>query len=647
VPQCLACGEQNLEGARFCSACGTALTVEPAVEERKVVSVLFVDLVDFTSRSDQADPEDVRAMLVPYDIRVKSEIESFGGVVEKFIGDAVMAVFGAQVSHGDDAERAVRAGLRVLDAIQELNEEDPALDLTVRAAVNTGEAIVDARQQPDIAQGLAHGDVVNTASRLQTGAPPGRLVVGEETYWATRTVIAYEPVEPILAKGKRKPLAAWLALEALTAPAERAASAAPMVGRDRELELFRRTWESVITERRPDLVTVIGPPGIGKTRLTREFVGLVEPSGTRVLRGRSLPYGGSSGYRAFSQQVKDVAGIFESDPPADARAKLTAAVTELCGSTDGPEVADHLAVLIGLGGDRVADRQPLFFAARRFVEDLASRQPLLLVFEDIHWADASQLDLLESLASRVRDVPVMFLALARPELLDSRPTWGAGLMSHTSMQLYPLSSDEARTLAGHLLPMLSGLRGAADRVVITAEGNPLFIEELVASLAERVDEATEELPTNVRSTIAARLDTLPAAARGALLDAAVIGKVFWRGALQALDATRSAAELEDALDMLESRDFIHRESGSQIQGDHEYLFKHMLIREVAYATLPRAARRGRHAAVARFIESAAGERIEEAAALLAHHWQEAGDVDQAVRFLQLAAEHAAKGWAKG
>jgi class 3 adenylate cyclase/tetratricopeptide (TPR) repeat protein len=646
VPQCLACGEQNPEGARFCSACGTALTVEPAVEERKVVSVLFVDLVDFTSRSDQADPEDVRAMLVPYDIRVKSEIESFGGVVEKFIGDAVMAVFGAQVSHGDDAERAVRAGLRVLDAIQELNKENPALDLTVRAAVNTGVAIVDARQQPDIAQGLAHGDVVNTASRLQTGAPPGRLVVGAETYWATRSVIAYEPIESIQAKGKRKPLAAWLALEALTAPAERVASAAPMVGRDRELELLGRTWESVTTQRRPDLVTVIGPPGIGKTRLTREFVGLVEPSGARVLRGRSLPYGESSGYRAFRQQVKDVAGIFESDPPADARAKLTAVVTELCGPTDGPEVADHLAVLIGLGGDAVADRQPLFFAARRFVEDLATGQPLLLVFEDIHWADASQLDLLESLASRVRDVPVMFLALARPELLDSRPTWGAGLMSHTSMQLYPLSSDEALTLAGHLLPMLSGLQGAADRVVITAEGNPLFIEELVASLTERVDEAIEELPTNVRSTIAARLDTLPAAARGALLDAAVIGKVFWRGALQALDATRSAAELEDALDILETRDFIHRESGSQIQGDHEYLFKHMLIREVAYATLPRAARRERHAAVARFIESAAGERIEEAAALLAHHWQEAGDVDQAVRFLQLAAEHAAKGWAK-
>jgi class 3 adenylate cyclase len=279
VPQCPACGEQNPEGSRYCSACGTALTVEPAAEERKIVSVLFVDLVDFTSRSDQADPEDVRAMLVPYHTRVKSEIESFGGVVEKFIGDAVMAVFGAPVSHGDDAERAVRAGLRVLDAIQELNKENPGLDLTVRAAVNTGEAIVDARQQPDIAQGLAHGDVVNTASRLQTGAPAGRLVVGEETYRATRSVIGYGLLEPMQAKGKRKPLAAWLALEALTAPAERAASAAPMVGRNRELELLRRTWEGVTTDRSPDLVTVIGPPGIGKTRQAPVAVGLAVVEG--------------------------------------------------------------------------------------------------------------------------------------------------------------------------------------------------------------------------------------------------------------------------------------------------------------------------------------------------------------------------------
>ncbi len=268
-----------------------------APEERKVVSILFVDLVEFTSRSDQADPEDVRAMLLPYHTRVKSEIESFGGIVEKFIGDAVMAVFGAPVAHGDDAERAVRAGLRVLEAIEELNREQPELDLTVRAAVDTGEAIVDARSQPDISEGLAHGDVVNTASRMQTGALPGTLIVGEETYRATRTVIEYRPIEPVVAKGKREPLAAWQAMGTLTGPAERAVSATPMVGRDRELGLLRTTWEAVLRERRPHLVTVVGPPGIGKTRLTREVVQLVEETGRPgpcrtvppVRRGQRVP----------------------------------------------------------------------------------------------------------------------------------------------------------------------------------------------------------------------------------------------------------------------------------------------------------------------------------------------------------------------
>jgi class 3 adenylate cyclase/tetratricopeptide (TPR) repeat protein len=646
---CPSCGEENSEGARFCQACGTTLAeAPPTPEERKIVSVLFVDLVEFTSRSDQADPEDVRATLIPYHSRVKSEIESFGGVVEKFIGDAVMAVFGAPVSHGDDAERAVRAGLQVLDAIQDLNRTHPELDLTVRAAVNTGEAIVDARAQPDTSQGLAHGDVVNTASRLQTGASPGALVVGEETYHATRTVIDYRPIEPIVAKGKREPLPAWQALGTLTAPAERAASAAPMVGRDRELELLRSTWEAAVTERRPRLVTVVGPPGIGKTRLTKEFSDFVEASGGQVIRGRSLPYGESTGYRAFSQQVKTVAGIFDTDPPDGARAKLEAKVAELFSGDEAAEVGEHLALLTGLGMEgTAADRQTLFFSARRFVEQLAGAQPALLVFEDIHWADPSQLDLVESLASRVRDAPAMFLALTRPEIVDVRPTWGAGATSATTMELNPLSSQDASTLASTLLPALVDLPAAAQRVVETAEGNPLFIEELAASLSERVEGAAATLPTNVKTTIAARLDVLPGPARSVLLDAAVVGKVFWRGALRAMADGQDDARLEDALDLLESRDFIRREPTSQLQGDREYTFKHMLIREVAYATLPRAARRERHAAVARFITDAAGERVAEAAAVLGHHWREAGEDDRARESLIMAAEHATQGWAKG
>jgi class 3 adenylate cyclase/tetratricopeptide (TPR) repeat protein/ABC-type oligopeptide transport system ATPase subunit len=618
-----------------------------APEERKVVSILFVDLVEFTSRSDRADPEDVRDMLVPYYTRVKSEIESFGGIVEKFIGDAVMAVFGAPVAHGDDAERAVRAGLRVLEAIDELNREHPELDLTVRAAVNTGEAIVDARSQPDISEGLAHGDVVNTASRMQTGALPGTLIVGKETYRATRTVIEYRPIDAVVAKGKRDPLAAWQATGTLTEPAERAVSAAPMVGRDPELGLLRTTWEAVLTERRPHLVTVVGPPGIGKTRLTREVVQLVEQTGGRVLIGRSLPYGEGSGYRAFARQVRLVAGIFQSDPPDEARRKLTAAVDELFRTEEASEVAEHLAILTGLGTEQVPDRQPLFFSARRFVEQLANKQPVLMVFEDIHWSDPSQLDLMESLASRVRDAPVMFLALTRPDIIDVRPAWGAGVPAAATMELRPLSTEDAWRLAERLLPIKEGVTSAVRRLVETAEGNPLFIEELAASLTERVEGAAAALPTNVKTTIASRLDVLPPEARAVLLDAAVVGKVFWSGALAAMADGRDRTHLEDALDLLEARDFIHRETASQIEGDHEYTFRHMLILEVAYTTLPRAARRARHAAVARFITNAAGERVAEVAALLAHHWREAGEDDRARDSLIMAAEHAAHGWAKG
>jgi class 3 adenylate cyclase len=265
VASCPACGEANPDHAKFCLKCGTSLTqAAPRGQERKLVSVLFVDLVGFTSRSDRADPEDVRDTLQLYHSRVKEQIERYGGTVEKFIGDAVMAVFGAPVSHGDDAERAARAGLRVLETIGELNREQPALDLSARAAVTTGEAVVAVGSVPEFGEALAMGDVVNTASRLQSAAPTGRLVVGEETYRATRNLIAYDEMASILAKGKREPIRAWLAVAPVAAPAERPVTSAPMVGRDREMALVESIWDRAVAERRPHLVTVIGPEGIGK-----------------------------------------------------------------------------------------------------------------------------------------------------------------------------------------------------------------------------------------------------------------------------------------------------------------------------------------------------------------------------------------------
>src|SRR5213596_832461 len=313
--RCRSCGGVNAPGSRFCSSCGAPLEeTAPPQEERKLVSVLFVDLVDSTARADNADPEDVREVLQAYHREAKQCIEQYGGVVEKFIGDAVMAVFGAPVAHGDDAERAVRAGLRVLDAVRRL-------ELSARAAVNTGEAIVSVDQARS-GEALATGDVVNTAARLQNAAPAGRLIAGVETHRATRHAIRYEELSPVAAKGKADALNAWLAVEAAVAPAERPLAATPLVGRERELELLHTVWARAVDERRPHLVTLVGPPGIGKSRLCREIQALVSQADGRIVRGRCLPYEERAGYQAFTRIVQDASGILESDAPDSARSRL-------------------------------------------------------------------------------------------------------------------------------------------------------------------------------------------------------------------------------------------------------------------------------------------------------------------------------------
>jgi class 3 adenylate cyclase len=597
--------------------------------------VLFVDLVGFTSRSDRADPEDVRDTLQGFHASAKREIERFGGTVEKFIGDAVMAVFGAPVAHGDDAERAVRAGLRVVEAVAELNRDRPGHPLEVRAAVNTGEAVIAVGTRPESGEALALGDVVNTASRLQTSAPPGGLVVGEETYRATRHVIRYEQLEPVQAKGKRDPVEAWLALAPIGAPAERPPTTAPLVGRSRELDVLDSIWERATTERRPHLVTIVGPTGIGKSRVAAEVLHRAADAGAQQLTGRCLPYGQTS-YRAFADQIRAAAGIFESEPSTDARQKLGALAEQLMPPDEAETTAAHLGALIGLGAENDAVQEPiqLFFSSRRFVEEIAKDRPTVLLFEDIHWAEPAQLDLLEYLSAQVRDRPVLFLALARSELLEVRPTWGSGVLGHTTIPLEPLSSADSASIASHLLADEVD-RGAVGRLVEVAEGNPLFIEELAASLVDRGP--SDELPTTVRAAIASRIDALPPAPRATLLAASVIGKHFWRGVLRAIDDLDGT---DEALTALEARDLIRRESASQVKDDAEFSFKHILIREVAYATLPRADRRRRHAAVATFIEDALHDRARNLAWILAHHWREAGEDGKALPYVIAAAEQA-------
>lgn len=645
---CAACGEENAERARFCQACGAALEpAAPAAEERRVVSILFIDLVGFTARSERLDPEDVRAVLTRYHDRARTEVERYGGVVEKFVGDAVMGVFGAPVTYGDDPERAVRAALAVRDALEEMNTDDPALDLRARFAVNTGEAIVALAARPNLGEAMVAGDVVNTAARLQSAAPVDGVLVGEETYAATRSAIGYEPAEPVVAKGKSEPIKAWLATAPLAEVGERTFSRVPMVGRGRELATLRELWERVVEERKPHLVTVFGPTGIGKSRLAHELSERVEASGGRMLFGRSVGYAGAGPYSSFAQHVKQVAGIFDNDEMDAAKGKLLSALRELSAGDDVEEAAANLAVLLGLrtDGGTAPDRESLFFSARLLVEGLGERQPTMLVFEDIHWADPSLLDLIESLVARARDVPVLFLTIARPELLASRPSWAGGLPAYSGLPLAPLTDAEAADLTSRLLD-LHGLEEMSDRagaLATQAEGNPLFLEELAASLAERPTVGAEELPTSIRGIIGARLDALPRAEREVLLDASVAGKVFWRNALLQIRPDR--VDLSALLGSLEQRDLIRRESVSRIHGEQQFTFKHTLIREVAYLTLPRSEKRVRHEAVARFLEDATPD-AGEYAAVLAYHWREAGDGDRAYGYLMAAAEQAGRGWAK-
>ncbi len=415
----------------------------------------------------------------------------------------------------------------------------------------------------------------------------------------------------------------------------------PIVGRDRELGVLTGVWERVVDEGRSHFVTVFGPAGIGKSRIALELAQLVAGQGARVIRGRSTPYGASSPYSAFGQQVKQTARIFDSDDATEAKEKLSDAVASLAGPAAAEEHAPNLAMLLGLFDEgEAADREQLFFSARVLVESLAMRGPTLLLYEDIHWADASLLDLLETFGARVRDVPVLFLALARPELLGERPGWGGGLPAYTALPLEPLGDAAGRELATELLGRVDTTM-RAEQVAETAEGNPLFIEELARCLGERQAKGLDELPSSIRAIIAARLDALPAAERAVLVDAAVVGRVFWRGALSEIE---DRADLSQVLGSLEARDLIHREAVSRIRGDQQFGFKHGLIHDVAYATLPRAARRSKHAAVARYLEATTD--VGQSHEALGHHWLAAGENDRAVEHLAAAADQAGRGWAK-
>jgi class 3 adenylate cyclase/tetratricopeptide (TPR) repeat protein len=617
---CRSCGEENPERARFCLACGTALELVASGEERKVVSVLFVDLVGFTAGADRADPEDVRATLRPYHARVSREIERFGGTVEKFVGDAVMAVFGAPVAHEDDPERAVRGGLRILDAIGELNEQE-GLDLAVRAAVATGEAVVQLGAQPGTGEGIATGDVVNTAARLQSEAPTGGLVVNEQTHRATRDVIEYDELAPATVKGKDEPVPLWRALGARSRfGIDVDAAQTLFVGRARELRLLQDTYERMAEEAEIQLVTLVGEPGVGKTRLLAEFRKWVDDRPELVVwrQGRCLPYGDGITFWALGEIVKAHAGILESDGPAEARRKLADAAAD----TDDPEwVAERLEPLVGLPGGET-DRDESFTAWQRFLESIAATHALVLLLEDLHWADPALLAFVERLVDWSRGLPILVLCTSRPELFERHPTWGGGTRNSTTVSLSPLSAAETEALVFGLLDTAVLPAETKTALLERSGGNPLYAEEYVRLFLERGSAEELPMPETVHGVIAARLDTLAADRKALLHDASVMGKVFWAGALVDM-GDRKPDAVRDELHQLARKELVRPARLSSVEGEAEYVFCHALIRDVAYSQIPRAQRAAKHVGAAEWIEGIAGERVSDQAELLAFHYSQA------------------------
>ena len=475
------------------------------------MTVLFCDLVGSTARAERADPEDVRAFLSGYHERVRSELERFGGTVEKFIGDAVMALFGAPVAREDDPERAVRAAL----AIRDWALEEQALQ--VRIGITTGEALVTLGARPSEGEAMASGDVVNTAARVQTHAEVNGILVDETTYRATRDAISFADHEPIVAKGKREPVSIWAVVEArsrLGVDVVRGAQR-ELVGRTRELGILRESLARVREERRPQLVSIVGVPGIGKSRLVYELLRVVEADDEIIFwrQGRSLPYGEGVSYWALAEIAKAQAGILETDSAPEAEAKLSQAVAALVDDEERAWVEHHLRPLIGLGGELElgGGRKAEAFAAwRRLLEAMAARSPFVLVFEDLQWADDGMLDFVDHLVDWASGVPLLVVVAARPELLARRAGWGGGKANSTTLSLAPLSEDETALLIGILLGR-SVLPAETQRELLTrAGGNPLYAEQFTRMLEERGPDGALSVPETVQGIIAARLDALPA-----------------------------------------------------------------------------------------------------------------------------------------
>ena len=645
---CPNCGYANLPEARFCSDCGTqlgngqarpaaapsiprgsALAPQPTdasaidAAERRLVSVLFADLVGFTPFAEERDSEDVRETLTRYFDISREVIGRYGGTVEKFIGDAVMAVWGAPTTHEDDAERAVRAALELVEAVESMGK-----GIQARAGVLTGEAAVTLGATN---QGMVAGDIVNTASRLQSVAPPGSVLVGEATYRAANAAIAFEPAGDQLLKGKQSPVPAWRALRVVAEVGGRnraEALEAPFVGRQEEMRLLKDLFHATGREKRLRVVSVIGPAGIGKSRLAWEFLKYIDGLIDNVYwhSGRSPAYGEGITFWALGEMVRERCGLAETDDEKTTRRKVSETVAQWVPDTTEREWIERaLLALLGVETGMAADQ--LFPAWRTFFERIAAQGTVVLVFEDMHFADTGLLNFVDHLLEWSRGLPIYVVTLARPDLIERRADWGAGKRNFVSMYLEPLGEPDMRQLLAGLVPGLP--EQAVQTIVARADGIPLYAVETVRTLlaegrlleqdgvyVPQGDLTKLTVPDTLTALIAARLDTLDETDRRIVHDAAVLGQSFTVAALSAVSGV-SADDLEQRLGSLVRRELFQREMDARSPERGQYGFVQALIREVAYNTLAKKDRKRLHLAAARYFEALDNEEI--AGALASHY----------------------------
>jgi len=657
---CPTCGAANEPEVSFCGECGSRLDAEapparePAAAERRLVTVLFADLVGFTALSESRDPEEVRELLSRYFDNCRRLIELYGGTVEKFIGDAVMAVWGTPTATEDDAERAVRAALDLVAAVSALGDEIGASDLRARAGVLTGEAAVTIGAE---GQGMVAGDLVNTASRVQSAADAGTVFVGDATRRATEQTVAYAEAGSFELKGKEGLVPLWKALRVVSGARGSLKSQgleAPFVGRDRELRQLKDLFHTCADERKAHLVSTTGIGGIGKSRLAWEFYKYIDglAQTTYWHRGRCLAYGEGVAYWALADMVRFRCRIAEDDEPAAALAKLQSTLVELILDADERSyVEPRLAHLLGLGDHQARDRQDLFAAWRTFFERLAETYPTVLAFEDLQWADEGLLDFIEHLVDWSRGHPLYVVTAARPELLERRPTWGAGQRNFTSIYLEPLSESAMEELLGGLVPGLP--EPLRDQILARAEGVPLYAVETVRMLLDRgllvregavyrpAGEIRElEVPETLHALIAARLDGLSDEERRLLQDGAVLGKTFTRDAVAALSGV-AGEQLDALLTSLLRKEVLGVQADPRSPEHGQYGFLQDLVRKVAYETLARRDRRARHLAAAAHVEAAFRDEDEVAEVVAAHYvaaYEAAPDAEDAEEIKSRARE---------